>query len=124
LKALASQLTLVEEKDRRRIATDLHDDVCQSLALLRIQVSSARKKATSPLLTAKLDDIAESLLQTLQSTRRLMSDLSSPSMNEIGLPAAISELLGEFVEKQHNLKTEFMYGSSSPTSSNMPGRKK
>jgi PAS domain S-box-containing protein len=108
LKALASQLTLVEETERRRIATDLHDDVCQSLALVRIQVSSARKKATSPSLTAKLDDIAESLLQTLQSTRRLMSDLSSPSMNEIGLPAAISELLGEFVEKQHNLKTEFI----------------
>ena len=37
-----------------------------------------------------------------------MSDLSSPSMNEIGLSAAISELLEELVEKRHNLKTEFV----------------
>jgi len=37
-----------------------------------------------------------------------MADLSSPSMNEIGLPAAISELLEDFVENQHNLKTEFI----------------
>jgi len=108
LKSLASQLTIAEEKERKRIATDLHDDVCQSLALLRMQVSKARKKASVPTLAAQLDDISETLLQTLQSTRHLMSDLSSPSMNEIGLSAAISELLEELVEKRHNLKTEFV----------------
>lgn len=108
LKALASQLTIAEEKERKRIATDLHDDVCQSLALLRVQMSSARKKASAPLLATQLDDISEVLLQTLQSTRNLMSDLSSPSMNEIGLSAAISELLEGFVKKRHNLETEFM----------------
>ena len=55
LKALASQLTIVEESERRRIATDLHDDVCQTLALVRMQVFSARKKALDPSLAAKLE---------------------------------------------------------------------
>ena len=108
LKALASQLTIAEEKERKRIATDLHDDVCQSLALLRMQVSKARKKASAPALTTQLDDISETLLQTLQRTRHLMSDLSSPSMNEIGLSAAISELLEDLAKKRHNLETEFI----------------
>jgi len=107
LKALASQLTLAEETERRRIATDLHDDVCQSLALLRIQVSAARKKIVAPGLIAQLDDILETLQQTLQNTRHLMADLSSASMNEIGLSAAISELLEETVAKRHNIATEF-----------------
>ncbi len=107
LKALASQLTVSEEKERRRFADDLHDNVCQSLALAKIQVASVRKKVLESRLTAKLDDVTETLQQTLQDTRHLMSDLSSPSMNEIGLSAAISEWLEETITKQYNLKTEF-----------------
>lgn len=37
LKALTSQLTVAEEKERRRIAVDLHDHVGQALALARIK---------------------------------------------------------------------------------------
>ncbi len=108
LKALASQLTIAEEKERRRMAVDLHDHVCQSLALMRIQVSSIRKNVLDATLTAKLDDVSGTLQQTLQDTRHLMSDLSSPSMIEIGLSAAISEWLEEQVAERHDLKTEFI----------------
>jgi len=108
LKALASQLTIAEEKERKRIAADLHDYVGQTLALINIQIASVRKKVLEPALVAKLDDISGTLQQTLQDTRHLMADLSSPAMNEIGLAAAISELLEELVEKRHNLKTEFI----------------
>ena len=108
LKALATQLTIAEEAERKRIATDLHDDVCQSLALLRIQLSSVLKKISDPPVVAKLNDISGSIQQTLQNTRNLMSDLSSPSMNEIGLSAAVSELLEELVGERHGLKTEFI----------------
>ena len=45
--------------------------------------------------------------QTLQETRNLMADLSSSSMVEIGLSAAISEWLEEKIAKQHNLSVEF-----------------
>ena len=43
LKVLAAQLTLVEEKERRRIAADLHDQIGQSLVLARMQIVSAKK---------------------------------------------------------------------------------
>ena len=108
LKALATQLTIVEEKERRRIAVDLHDHVCQSLALMRIQVSAIRKTVLDATLIAKLDDVSGTLQQTLQDTRHLMSDLSSPSMIEIGLSAAISEWLEEKIGKRYGLKTEFV----------------
>ncbi len=45
LKALAFQLTVVEEQERRRIAGDLHDHISQSLALTRMQLAAAAKSA-------------------------------------------------------------------------------
>jgi signal transduction histidine kinase len=100
-------LTVAEERERRRIAADLHDHVQQSLASARLQLAAARKPQPHDKLTAALDAISESLRETLQETRQLVFDLSSPSMNEIGLGAAISEWLHEQVERRHGLKTEF-----------------
>jgi signal transduction histidine kinase len=47
------------------------------------------------------------MLQALQETRSLIFELSSPSMNEIGLGAAIAEWLEEQVEKRYGIKTQF-----------------
>jgi len=108
LKALAAQLTLVEEKERRRIAADLHDQIGQSLALARMQIFSAKKSATDAGLTAKLDDISETLREAVHDTRHLMFELSSPTMHSIGLRAGISEWLEEEMGKRYNLKTKFI----------------
>jgi PAS domain S-box-containing protein len=112
LKALASQQTITEEKERRRIAADLHDHVSQSLALARIQIASARKLASDPRQTATLDEISDSLRHAVQETRDLIYDLSPPQLNEIGLSAAISEWLEEQVEKKYALKAECMVSGS------------
>jgi PAS domain S-box-containing protein len=114
LKALASELTLTEEKERRRIAADLHDHVGQALALARIQLASARKATSDAGVAAILDDTSASLRQAIQDTRDLVFDLSSPVLNEIGLAAAISEWLEEQVEKKHGLQTEFICDDQEP----------
>jgi PAS domain S-box-containing protein len=106
LKALASQLTIAEEKERRAIAADLHDHVGQSLALARIQLASARNSISDSKLTEKLDDISDSLLKTLEDTQLLMLGLSSPAMHEIGLSSAISEWLESQIGNRHSLETE------------------
>lgn len=108
LKALVSQLTVAEERERRRIAGELHDNVGQSLALSRMQLAAARKAVREPELGGKLDDISATLLQAVQDTRNLMLELSSPSMNELGLAAAISEWLEEGIARRHGLKTELV----------------
>jgi signal transduction histidine kinase len=79
-----------------------------SLALARIQldaVPAASSKTETTLLTK---DISRILLKAIQDTKNLMFELSSPSMNEIGLGAAISELLEEQIEKRYRLETEFI----------------
>ena len=106
LKALAFQLTIAEEKERRAIATDLHDHVGQSLALARIQLASARKSVSESTLADKLDDISDSLLNTLEETQLLMFKLSSSSTHETGLSAAISEWLETQIGNRYSLKIE------------------
>jgi len=108
LKALAFQLTIVEEKERRRLAADLHDNVGQSLALARLQIASARKSVSEPRLADKLDDISDTMLGILKDTKQLMLELSSSSMNDIGLSSAISEWLKGQIENRYGLITEFI----------------
>ena len=108
LKSLAVQLTLSEEQERRRIAEDLHDHIGQSLALARMQLAMARKGVPqSDKRDAQFDNISQSLLKAIQDTRHLIFELSSPSLNELGLAAAISEWMDEYVVKKHGLEARF-----------------
>jgi signal transduction histidine kinase len=107
LKALATQLTIAEEKERRAIATDLHDQVGYSLSLANMQLNEILEVDSVVERTLLVKDISSILLKALQETRSLIFELSSPTMNEIGLAAAISEWLEEQIAKRHNLKIEF-----------------
>ncbi len=93
LKALASQLVISEENERSCIAADLHDDIGQTLAISRIQIARAKKYTPEGELATLLDEIFQSLLDTIQNTKALIFDLGSPLLNEIGLAAAISNWL-------------------------------
>jgi signal transduction histidine kinase len=108
LKALASQLTIAEEKERRVIAADLHDHVGHSLALARMQLESIPETKSELEKNILVKDVSNILLAALQDTRNLISELSSPSMHEIGLGAAVAEYLEEQIAKRHGLKTEFV----------------
>ena len=106
LKALAAQLTIAEEKERRRIAADLHDHVGHSLALARMQLNGILESDSHLERKILVKDISNIMLQALQETRSLIFELSTQSMNDIGLAAAISEWLEEKIEKRHGLKAE------------------
>lgn len=68
LRSLASQLTLAEERERRRIGTNLHDHIGQTLAMIKIRLG-ALQKTTSPDIASELEQIRRLLEQTLQSVR-------------------------------------------------------
>lgn len=117
LKSLASQLIIVEERERRNIAADLHDNIGQTLALARIQLAMVKKSASGDKMAAQIDEVSGSLLQAVRDTKTIIFDLSSASMNELGLAAAISEWLEERIGKRYGLKTEFVdHGHPRPIS--------
>ena len=107
LKALAAELTLAEERERRRIAADLHDHVSQSLALARIQLGTARNIDSESGRNGMLDDVSQTLLKAIQDTRSLIFDLSSPMLNDLGLSTAVSAWLRDQIGTPYNLETKF-----------------
>ena len=102
-------MTISEERERRRIARELHDEVGQTLAFARTGLASARKASAEAERDAILDDVSQALRQAIRDTRDLIFDLSSPLMNELGLGAALREWLEDQVGKKHGLQTEFIY---------------
>jgi signal transduction histidine kinase len=107
LKSLASQLTLTEERERHRLATELHDQIGQSLVTSKIKLEALRKSGYGSGLDKTLDDVCNSIGQTIQDTRTLTFDLSSPVLHKMGFETAVSEWLTDQIQKKHGITAEF-----------------
>ncbi len=107
LRSLASQLSLTEERERRRIAVELHDRIGQSLVFSKMKLKSLRESADTELSQKQLDEICDMIDQIIQDTRTLTFDLSSPILYEMGFEAAISDWLTDHIEKQHGIQASF-----------------
>ncbi len=105
LRSLASQLSLVEERERRRIATNLHDHISQTLAISKIKLGALRESAPTDLIKS-LDEIRNLIEQIIQYTRSLTFELSPPILYDLGFEAAV-EWLGEEILKEHGILFHF-----------------
>ena len=92
LRALASETSLIEERERRKLATDLHDCISQSLSLSLMDLASLEESETVDQARQQAAIISARLDQALLSTQNLTFDLCPPELYQIGLEAAIREL--------------------------------
>jgi PAS domain S-box-containing protein len=107
LKQLTSQLALTEERERRRIAGELHDQLCQSLALAKIRLDTIRSSGKSKPAEEELMQVSDAMQRLIDQTRLLVFDLSSPILYELGFEAAVAEWLNEQVHDKSGIETEF-----------------
>jgi len=107
LKSLASQLSLTEERERHRLATDLHDQISQSLVISKIKLDQLSKSSTFDEFKSPLKDISNCLGQIIDDTRALTFDLSYPILYELGFEAAVSEWLTDQIQEKHQIEIEF-----------------
>ncbi len=107
LKSLASELSLAEERERHRLATDLHDQISQSLVFSRIKLQQLHASVSSEEIAKPLEEVYKNLDRIIQDTRTLTFDLSSPILYELGFEAAVAEWLEEQIGKKHGIKTQF-----------------
>ena len=75
LRALAEELNLTEQRQRQRLAADLHDYLGQLLALSLIKLSLAKKESQTPPLATLITDVQDILRKALTYTRTLTSQL-------------------------------------------------
>jgi PAS domain S-box-containing protein len=107
LRSLASELSVTEQRERRRLATDLHDSISQILAISKLKLDLLRNGATFAAAARDLDEISELIDQALQHTRSLTFELSPPVLYELGLEAALESLV-ERMQQMHSLRIEFV----------------
>lgn len=103
LRALSSELMQIEDKERRQLATDLHDRVGQSLSVVKMYVDGLIASISDNSSQERLQLIASIVEQTVQDVRTLTFELSPPILYELGLKAAL-EWLAEDFQKKYSLK--------------------
>jgi PAS domain S-box-containing protein len=108
LRRLVAELTQAEERERRRLAVELHDYLAQSLTATRMNLSRTGKFFTGSNgnsdLKKVLDDVQTDLNNSINYTRTLIGELSPRVLYDLGLPAALG-WLGEQMGR-HGLSVE------------------
>ncbi len=91
VREMATELSLTEERERRRLAENLHDDVCQILALVQIKLSVARQDEEH---RRELMSESERLIDRAnRALRSLMMRMSHPAIYELGFSAGAEWLI-------------------------------
>ena len=111
LRRLVLKVEHAQEDERRRIARDLHDDLQQNLAAIRMmawQIAQPEEGAarTAENLCGRLIDLVD---ETLASMRRVVKDLHPHALDRLGLASALEILARDFAS-QTRLKGEFRLG--------------
>lgn len=106
LRRLSSELSLAEARERREIASDLHDHVGQALALVAQKVSMMQGNAIFSGMDTEFSAILSLLDQTIRYTRDLTVEISPPVLYDLGLAAAI-EWQARRAHDMYDLKVKF-----------------
>ncbi len=93
LRSLAALTSLAEERHRRRLATVVDDRIGDSLAACKIKIGALRESARGAGLAPAVGEIRDILEETIEQTRALIFELSSPILYELGLEEAVEALV-------------------------------
>lgn len=110
IRKLTSHLQNAREEERIHIAREIHDELGQQLTVLKMDISWLNKKIKAldqPTLVVKTEEIVQMLNDTVNSVRRISSDLRPGLLDDLGLAAAVEWHLIEF-GKRSGIKTDFI----------------
>jgi two-component system sensor histidine kinase UhpB len=85
----AHRMTVAEDGERRHLATELHDEIGQTLTALILQIGRIKTKGGSP---EALDEALATAEAALEDVRRLARRLRPEVLDELGLTAALNTL--------------------------------
>jgi signal transduction histidine kinase len=105
LRSLVSQVTLAEERERRRLALELHDRVGQGLAVVKLKLESIKQLSLTPAQAAKVDDLKDLLNSIVKATRSLTSAISPPILYELDFGQSLGWLV-EYFNRQFEIPIE------------------
>lgn len=107
LRALAAQMMTSQEDERRRVARELHDDICQKLAVLEIDAHQMEPKILRDPDGAiqDLQQLRDGIGSLSEDVRRISHALHSSLIDDLGLVPALRSLLEDLRERENMIVT-------------------
>jgi len=104
LRSLSGSLIHARENEQKRIALELHDELGQSLAALKLQIRiieknrAEEKPEDDDVILSGLHDVRGFINEIIENVRRLSKNLSPIIIDDLGLDSAIEHLVQRFME--------------------------
>jgi len=100
LRFLSSRLLKAQEQERRRLSIELHDELGQSLMVLKLKMRAIQESMhdESVSLKGECDEVISYINEVTENVRRLSRDLSPSILEDLGISAAIRWLVESFTK--------------------------
>jgi signal transduction histidine kinase len=115
LRQLAAELTLAEERERRRIAVGVHDQIGQRLALVKLTLQSLCASCSENRIVPTLEGVCKDIDRAVEDAHSLTFELSNPVLYEAGLAGAVESWLARQVRKRYGIEYTFEADESGAT---------
>jgi PAS domain S-box-containing protein len=101
LRSLTARLQSIREEERKTVAREIHDELGQALTSIKLDLSSwVRELALDPKdLPKRPLSILKLVDQTIQTVRRISTDLRPGILDDLGLVAAVEWATEEFADR-------------------------
>ena len=97
---LLADIVHAQEEERRRLAGDIHDDAVQAMTAVLLRIGLLGSRLDKPDQISLVEELEESIRDTIGRLRRLIAGLSPPELDRAGLAPAVRSALDQ-------LKLEF-----------------
>jgi signal transduction histidine kinase len=97
---LLADIVHAQEEERRRLAGDIHDDAVQAMTAVLLRIGLLGSRLDKPDQVSLVEELEESIRDTIGRLRRLIAGLSPPELDRAGLAPAVRSALDQ-------LKLEF-----------------
>ena len=109
LRILSNQLLSAEEKERKRIARELHDGIGQALSAIKFSVENSLgqlRKISEPSALESLEALIPLTQKTIEEVRNIVKDLRPSILDDLGILATITWFCREFQKVYTGIRIE------------------
>ncbi len=106
LKQLTIELSLSEEKQRKEIASNIHDHLSQSLVVSKMKLKEMLPGSKNGHFKAQIEIIYKLITEALNNSRKITYDLSPPILYELGIIETM-HWLTEKIASENKIRTSF-----------------
>ena len=103
LQKLTTEIMVIEEKQKKKIASNIHDHLSQSLVISKMRINELKKKPQLKIIDDDLKFIELHISEALENSRKITYELSPPVLYQLGIIDALNWLF-EDVEDTHKIK--------------------